>query len=103
MHMLLGAYTAALTSYETAAALSEPDSPALAEIEHKLGNIHARLGDWSVAEAHFAAALESIGVAERAAAGRILADWSLAVHAQGQTDRAAGAGPRRAGFGRGGG
>ena len=30
-------------------------SPTLAEIEHKLGNIHARRGEWSAAETHFEA------------------------------------------------
>ena len=57
MHTLLGAYAAALASYETAAALCDGDSranPALAEIEHKLGNVHARRGEWTAAEAHFA-------------------------------------------------
>ena len=92
MHTLLGAYTAALASYETAAALCDGDSrasAALAEIEHKLGNVYARRGEWPSAETHFAAALDIAGGAvARAAAGRILADWSLAVHAQGQPERA---------------
>jgi predicted ATPase/DNA-binding SARP family transcriptional activator len=89
MHTLLGAYTAALAGYEAAAALCEPASAALAAVEHKLGNLHARRGAWAVAEVHFAAALEIAGGAtERGAAGRILADWSLAVHAQAQADRA---------------
>lgn len=90
MHVLLGAYRAALASYEAAAALCGPDAAALAVIEHKLGNVHARRGEWPSAEAHFAAALDlTAGAAGRAEAGRILADWSLAVHAQGQTERAA--------------
>ena len=92
MHTLLGAYTAALASYETAAALCDGDgraSAALVEIEHKLGNVYARRGEWPSAETHFAAALDIAGGAvARAAAGRILADWSLAVHAQGQPERA---------------
>jgi len=90
MHVLLGAYRAALASYEAAAALCGPATAALAVVEHKLGNVHARRGEWPSAEAHFAAALDlTAGAAERAEAGRILADWSLAVHAQGQTERAA--------------
>jgi DNA-binding SARP family transcriptional activator len=89
MHTLLGAYTSALASYETAAAQCEPAGPALVEIEHKLGNVHARLGEWPAAEVHFEAALNAAGGAtERSAAGRILADWSLAAHAQGQTEGA---------------
>ena len=92
MHTLLGAYTAALASYETAAALCDGDSrasAALVEIEHKLGNVYARRGEWLSAETHFAAALDIAGGAvARAAAGRILADWSLVVRAQGQPERA---------------
>ena len=61
MQTLLGAYTAALASYETAAALCEPSDPVLAEIEHKLGKIHARRGEWSAAETHFEAALVIAG------------------------------------------
>lgn len=88
MHTLLGAYAAALSSYETAAALCDGDSranPTLAEIEHKLGKMHVRRGEWAAAEAHFAAALDITNAAgRRAAAGRILADASLAAHAQGR-------------------
>ena len=90
MHTLLGAYTAALGSYETAAALCEPSDPALAKIEHKLGKIHARRGEWPAAETHFEAALDVAGTtAERATTARILADWSLAAHAQGRSEQAA--------------
>lgn len=84
MHVLLGAYTAALASYEAAAALCAPAAAALPVIEHKLGNVHARRGEWPSAEAHFAAALDLAA----GPAGRVLADWSLAAHAQGQTERA---------------
>ena len=92
MHTVMGAYAAALVSYETAAALCEcasQASPTLGEIEHKLGSVHARIGKWPAAEAHFAAALDTANSAiGRAGAGRILADWSLAFRAQGHTDRA---------------
>lgn len=90
MHTLLGAYNAALVSYETAAALCDPTSAALSEIEHKLGKLHTRLGEWTAAETHFEAALNIARDArDRRAVGRILADLSLAAHAQGQTERAA--------------
>lgn len=89
MHTLLGEYAAAIASYETAAALCEPDNSAPTELERKLGNVHVRLGNWPSAEAHFEAALQSAGGAkDRVATGRLLADWSLAAHAQGQAERA---------------
>ena len=89
MHVLLGTYTAALASYEAAAASCDPASAALAAVEYKLGKVHARRGAWPSAEAHFAVALDMAGGATgRTATGRILADWSLAAHAQGQAERA---------------
>ncbi|MFN8455932.1 MAG: AAA family ATPase [Anaerolineae bacterium] len=56
LHTLLGEYSAALTAYETAAALlgGQPSTPeerltlsvALARVEHKLGDVHHRRGEW---------------------------------------------------------
>lgn len=89
MHTLLGNYAVALTSYETAAAMCEPRSRDLIEIEHKLGNVHARCGEWSAAEVHFEAALDLARAAgQRVVTGRILADASLSSHAQARPERA---------------
>jgi len=89
MHTLSGAYAAALSSYETAAALCAPDNPVLAEIEHKLGKVHARRGEWAAAETHFAAALDITNASGLGGvAGRIQADASLAAHAQGRPTHA---------------
>jgi predicted ATPase len=59
LQTLTGDYGAALTSYETAAALCDPDG--LAEIERKLGQVHDRRGEWDLAESHVRAALASLG------------------------------------------
>ncbi|GAB4433264.1 MAG: AAA family ATPase [Anaerolineae bacterium] len=110
LHTLLGEYSAALTSYETAAALLEnasaqakpggdetniASSPprlsasASARIEHKLGNVHHRRGEWELAESYFQAALaaekESGQPGESA---RLYADWSLTAHHHGQATKA---------------
>jgi hypothetical protein len=46
-------------SYETAAALAiEADRATQAAIEHKLADVHHRLGDWDLAEAHLAVVSE---------------------------------------------
>src|SRR5215218_7041193 len=55
LETLAGAYDAALSSYEAAAArASAADQPRL---EHKLGSVHDRLGDWQAAASHYEAAL----------------------------------------------
>ncbi|HEX9438317.1 MAG TPA: tetratricopeptide repeat protein, partial [Roseiflexaceae bacterium] len=58
LQTLTGEYGPALTSYETAAALCDPD--ALAEIERKLGLVHDRRGEWDLAESHVRAALVAL-------------------------------------------
>jgi DNA-binding SARP family transcriptional activator len=110
LQTLLAEYPAALTSYETAAAIirSEatgsqadverpgPGSAAsgasrltLANLEHKLGNVYHRRGEWDLAERHFQTALNMSGsdpnVSKRA---QIYADWSRTVHHRGETGRA---------------
>jgi tetratricopeptide (TPR) repeat protein len=86
---LSGDYGAAIASYKRAAALYETDDRALASVEHKLGSVHHRHGEWEQAENHFRNALarqEKHGQTETTA--RIYADWSLTAHHQGQTSQA---------------
>ncbi len=89
LQTLLGEYRAALTSLETAAALCGPDTPDLARLEHQLGNVYHRRGEWALAESHFQAAVDILSapgnLGEKA---RLYADWSLTAHRRGQTDRA---------------
>lgn len=58
LHTLLGDYPAAIASYETAAALSPPAM--LPTIEHKLGGVFARRGEWERAQSHLEAALDAL-------------------------------------------
>lgn len=83
LQTLAGDYTAALVSYQTAAAHRPPE--ALAELEHKLGRVYERRGDGELAARHFETALSNGTAAHRA---RILADWSLTAHHRGQPARA---------------
>ena len=84
---LLGNYDAALMSYEVAAALSAPAS--LAGLEHKLGALYNRRGDWDFAESQFQAALKDLGDGDNAEArSRLYADWSLTAHHQSHPDQA---------------
>ncbi|HEU5369935.1 MAG TPA: AAA family ATPase [Ktedonobacterales bacterium] len=87
LHTLLGEYSAALRSYETAAALSK--ATALATIEHKLGALYERRGDWELAESHFESSLGALGESGGAdARSRLYADWSRTAHHRGQMNQA---------------
>lgn len=86
LHTLAGDYGAALASYETAAALRPPE--ALSVIEHKLGSIYHRRGDWDLAESHFQAGVGAQESAVGAQQAHIYADWSLTAHRRGQPERA---------------
>ncbi len=87
LRTLLGEYSVALQSYETAAALQEPEG--LARVERKLADIYRRRGEWELAESHLQAALDALGeqgpAVERA---RLYVDWSLTAHRCGRTDQA---------------
>ena len=52
LRTLVGNYGGALAAYESAAAQGGPDR--LAIIEHRVGDVHQRRGEWERAEAHFA-------------------------------------------------
>jgi predicted ATPase len=91
LQMLLGDYGAALTSYEKAAALSAP--AALFSLEHKLGNVYQRRGQWEQAESHFRAALAALerngqGMGADRERSKIYADWSLSAHQSDHADEA---------------
>ena len=86
LRTLRGDYGGALASYEIAAAQSEP--PALATIEHKLGDVHHRRGEWELAEARFLAALDAAPTKERGLRARIQADLALTLHHAGRAERA---------------
>lgn len=80
---VLGEYAAALASYETAAALADGHRVGL--LEHKLGSVHHRRGDWDLAAAHFGAAADSL---QGEAPARLLADRSLNEHRRGNDGEA---------------
>jgi DNA-binding SARP family transcriptional activator len=84
--VLAGDYTTALTSYETAAALS--DQHDLVRIEHKIGSVHHRRGDLGAAQSHLEVALELLDDTEHARRARVLADLSLTAHRAGDPSTA---------------
>ena len=83
LRTLVGDYAGALASYETAAAECHEDD--LARIEHKLGNVHARRGEWKRSETRLAAALETASPDALGLRARIVADVALALHHSGRS------------------
>ncbi len=88
---LLGEYNAAIESYRSA--LSQASQAAFARLEHKLGNVYHRRGEWESAESHFAAALQAVDGPEVAPPdpvekANLLADWSRTAHHRDQPERA---------------
>lgn len=73
-----GDYSAALESYEAAAALAPPER--LASIAHRTGLVHHRRGEWELAESSFAEALAALPEGATALEARLLADRSLTAH-----------------------
>jgi len=76
LYTLLGIYNAAITHYNAAA--THCDGSALAIIQHKLGTLYGRRGEWEQAEHSYADALHTLGESGPAdARAKIYADWSL--------------------------
>jgi tetratricopeptide (TPR) repeat protein len=92
LHLLLGAYPAARSSYEAAAALCTAQR--LPWLEHKLGRVHNQRGDFDLAECHLQAALDELDAlpasVESAPAERalILVDWSYTAYRRGEISQA---------------
>ncbi|MGH2838183.1 MAG: ATP-binding protein, partial [Thermoleophilaceae bacterium] len=93
---LTGDYGRALLSYETAAALGPHER--LPEIEHRLGNLHGRRGDYEVADVHFRDALEALETDDPARAALLHADWSVNAHRSGDRPRARSLGQKALGL-----
>jgi predicted ATPase len=83
---LRGHYREAVRHYETAVAVQE--GLLLGRLEHKLGNVFQRWGQWEQAEARYASALSQLGEADQGRLARLYADWSLAAHRQGDPAKA---------------
>jgi DNA-binding SARP family transcriptional activator len=97
---VVGRYREALAEFEAAASALDggPAGPApgdglqagSAAIEHKLAEVHHRLGDWALAEAHLDVALELLGPGDASRRARIGADRAVLAYRRGAVQAAAG-------------
>jgi tetratricopeptide (TPR) repeat protein len=94
--VVLGRYREALAEFETAAALAGAaegdgggDRAMQASIEHKLADVHHRLGDWDLADAHLAVVTELVAEAEPGRLARAEADRAVVAYRRGDADQAA--------------
>lgn len=83
MQILLGNYRAAINSFEKAASLAPPEDVAV--LEHKLGEVHLRRGDYELSQSHFVMALETLEKGDdRVGQARLLAAMSFNAHRKGE-------------------
>jgi len=103
--VVLGRYREALAEFETAAALAGgeggpwrgngsdhgngSDRAVQASIEHKLADVHHRLGNWDLAEAHLAVVTELVADAEPGRLARAEADRAVVAYRRGDAEQAA--------------
>ena len=91
---VLGRYREALAEFETAAAGSGDDHATLATIEHKLAEVHHRLGDWALADAHLGMALDLLAAEDLGRRASVQADLAVVAYrrnaSDGRTSHAAG-------------
>jgi predicted ATPase/DNA-binding SARP family transcriptional activator len=87
LHTLAGHYGAALYAYGLALDLCQRAS--VPAIQHKVGDVYLRRGEWDLAEQAFQSALDTLAANGREHEGaRIYVDWSLASYHQNQPDAA---------------
>ena len=88
--VVLGRYREALAEFETAAAIAtDGDRAAQAAIEHKLADVHHRLGDWDLAEAHLAVVTELVTGTDPGRLAQAEADRAVVAYRRGAADQAA--------------
>ena len=85
---VLGRYREALAEFETAAAGSADDDATLATIEHKLAEVHHRLGDWALADAHLGVALDLLAAEDLGRWARVQADRAVVAYRLGTSEAA---------------
>ena len=79
LHTLAGDYGSAVVAFETAAAMTNEER--LPILEHKLGSVYQRSGEWEMAQRHLESALNGFAANdEREAQALVLVDLSLTAY-----------------------
>ncbi len=78
VYLLVGDLGMAIQSYETA--LAHGTDALTGPLEHAIGRVHHRMGDWDLAEQHFQRALDSLAGTQSAEQVAIFVDWSLTAY-----------------------
>ncbi len=88
---VLGRYREALLAYDRAVAACTPgDEVTSAVLEHRLAEVHHRMGAWDLADSHLSTALELLSVVDQPSLrARVLADSALVAYRQGAAGGAA--------------
>jgi DNA-binding SARP family transcriptional activator/predicted ATPase len=87
LYIRLGQYSAALASYERAAAICPPMQ--LARLEHRIGQVYYRRGEWGLAERHFEQAKTLWAETEGGNdLSRLYIDWSTTAYRAGEIEKA---------------
>lgn len=87
LRTVIGDYGNAVRAYETAGAYAT-DPQRRAAIEHKLGNVSLRRGEWDRAETHLQGAIATAGDGQRGLRARAQTDLGLVAHHRGDPARA---------------
>jgi predicted ATPase len=85
IHTANGDYVSAIRSYE--AGLAHAAQPTH-ELEHALGRVYHRLGEWDLAEHHFQSAFNRLDLSAHLARAALLSDWSLTCCSRGELENA---------------
>ena len=86
VYLLIGDYGQAAQSYETA--LAHGSDAMIGPLEHAIGCVYHRTGEWELAENHFQRALDATVEQEASAQASILLDWSLTAYNRKALDEA---------------
>ncbi|HET7529508.1 MAG TPA: AAA family ATPase [Mycobacteriales bacterium] len=84
----LGRYSDAITALELAAA-GAPSAEITMQVERRLGDVHHRLGDYAVADAHLEAAAEAAAEGRECDVATILGELALVAYRRGDIGTAA--------------